>query len=165
VPAARRWVMGLLGRWELDEPANDVALLASELVTNGVVHARSRLIVTVAVADGLLEIGVSDDDPRAPRFATQTGNRGQRSEASSTGADLAWLATGGRGLGLVDSFAGEWGIANLATGKQVWFRFPVAQSWPPRSACPCRRTDLARTRLDSGRYAVGVPGPWDEAGP
>ena len=165
VPAARRWVMGLLGRWDLAEAPDDVALLASELVTNGVVHARSRLIVTVAVADGLLEIGVSDHDPRAPRVLTRAGDRGQHIGASDTGADLAWLAAGGRGLGLVDNLAAEWGIANLASGKQVWFRFPVAQSWPHRSACPCRRTDLARTRLDSGRCAVGVPGPWDEAGP
>jgi anti-sigma regulatory factor (Ser/Thr protein kinase) len=155
-------VARLLGRRELDEAANDVALLASELVTNAVVHARSRLIVTVAVADGLLEIGVSDHDPRAPRFPTQTDNGGPPSAAANTGADLAWLATGGRGLGLVDNVAAEWGIANLATGKQVWFRFPVAQSWPHHRSCPCRGTDPARTRLDSGRYAVGVPGQWDE---
>jgi hypothetical protein len=171
VPSGRRHcagsptVSGVLECWELVEAAGDVVLLASELVTNGVVHARSRLIVTVAVADGLLEIGVSDHDPRAPRVLTRVGDPGQPIETTGAGADLAWLAAGGRGLGLVDNVAAEWGVANLATGKQVWFRFAVAQSWPYSSACPCRRTDLARTRLDSGRYAVSVPGRWDEHSP
>jgi anti-sigma regulatory factor (Ser/Thr protein kinase) len=165
VPAARRWVSGLLAHWELAAPVNDVMLLTSELVTNGVVHARSLIIVTVAVADGLLEIGVGDHDRRSPRISTQTSNWGRRSGAPDTDSDLTWLAAGGRGLGLVDHFADEWGVANLTTGKQVWFRFAVAQSWPHGGACPCRRTDLTRIRLDSGRYAVGVPGRWDEDGP
>lgn len=143
---ARTFVATALRRWDLETLVVDAELLTSELVTNAVLHARSDVTVTVAVADGTAEIGVTDTSvaPPTPRWA-----------ASS--------AEGGRGLKLVDSVAADWGVVYLATGKQVWCRLDVGVDWAQRSSCPCVGDDLGRVRLESGRWAVAAPGPWDDA--
>jgi anti-sigma regulatory factor (Ser/Thr protein kinase) len=155
VGAARRWLTQRLARWELDELAADSALLVSELVTNAAVHTGGPLLVTAAVADGVLEVGVRDFSRRIPRLT-----RSRPARDASGG--LGWLAEGGRGLHVVDVMAEEWGVAALADGKQVWFRASVQDEWPHRTACPCRGGNLQRTWLDSGRFAVAVAGLWDD---
>jgi anti-sigma regulatory factor (Ser/Thr protein kinase) len=73
VTAARRWLADCLRRWDLHELVGTAELLVSELVANAVVHAKSRPIST-AVADGVLEVGVSDRDRRRPPSApTESG--------------------------------------------------------------------------------------------
>ena len=148
VAAARRSSVALLGRWDLAPLRADTELLVSELVTNAVLHGRSRITLTLAVADGILEVGVSDRSPM---------ERG----LPSSPPPQPWLAEGGRGLHLVDQVADEWGVATMPEGKQVWFRLDVGESWPHRTACPCGGEDLGRVRLESGRFAVAAPGPWD----
>ena len=152
VAAARRATATQLGRWELDELLPDAELLVSELVTNAVLHSRGDVSLTLAVADGLLEVGVTDPGPRLPP---------QRRLESRT-AGPPWTAEGGRGLRLVDRLSVEWGVVTLSQGKQVWFRLDVGSGWPHRTACPCAGEDLGRVRLESGRWAVATPGPWDD---
>lgn len=150
---ARRFVAETLLRWELDALVGDALLLVSELVTNAVLHARTAVTVTVAVADGVAEIGVADRSPALPRQRGRSAERLPRPGAGSP--------AGGRGLYLVDQVAQEWGIASGPDGKQVWFRLDVGPDWPHRTGCPCGGADLDRVRLESGRYAVAAPGPWD----
>lgn len=145
VAEARTFVATALSRWELDSLVPDAELLTSELVTNSVLHARSTVTVTVAVADGVAEVGVADASTSLPQ---------QRSPSTST--------EGGRGLRLVELVAVEWGTADSATGKQVWFRLGVDSSWPHLTDCPCSGDQLERVRLESGRYAAPIAGPWDE---
>lgn len=129
-----------------DNDARDVALLlTSELVTNAVMHASTEVKVTVAVADGVAEVGVTDSSSAVPTMRRST-----------------WRAEGGRGLRLVDLLTQEWGVTPLPGGKQVWFRLDIGADWPHRTGCPCGGEDLDRVRLESGRYALAVPGPWDE---
>ena len=90
VSAARRWIADYLGRWELQELTGTAVLLTSELVTNAVVHATSRPVVSMAVADGILEVGVSDRDPRLPHPA------GSGSPGSKTLDGPAFMAGGAR---------------------------------------------------------------------
>ena len=152
VATARRATVTQLDRWELDELLPDAELLVSELVTNAVLHSHGDVTLTLAVADGMLEVGVTDPGPRLPP---------QRSlERSAAGPP--WSAEGGRGLRLVDRLSVEWGVVTLARGKQVWFRLEVGTGWPHRTACPCAGEDLERVRLESGRWAVATPGPWDD---
>ena len=141
---ARHFVTRALRRWGLEPLIADAELLASELVTNAVLHAHTDVTVTVAVADGTAEVGVTDRSVDLPE---------QR--------DVGWQAEGGRGLRLVDGVAREWGVTHLSHGKQVWFRLDVGPTWPHRSECPCAGSELGRVRLDSGRWAVAAPGPWD----
>jgi anti-sigma regulatory factor (Ser/Thr protein kinase) len=145
VAEARAFVGDALRRWELESLAADAVLLTSELVTNSVLHADSDVTVTVAVADGKAEVGIADGSDILPR--QRTGH--VRSE-------------GGRGLRLVEMVAAEWGVAALPAGKQVWFRLDVGTDWPHRTDCPCGGEDLDRVRLESGRYAIATPGPWDD---
>ena len=144
VAEARAFVATTLRRWDLEPLVVDAALLTSERVTNAVLLARSDVTVSVAVAAGTAEIGVTDASPEPPK---------PRSAASS--------AEGGRGLRLVDRVAADWGIAYLDVGKQVWCRLDVGTDWAHRSSCPCGGDDLGRVRLESGRWAVAAPGPWD----
>jgi anti-sigma regulatory factor (Ser/Thr protein kinase) len=146
VAEARAFVAGTLRRWDLEALVVDAELLTSELVTNAVLHARSDVTVSVAVADGTAEIGVTDASAEAPtpRWAT-------------AGAE------GGRGLRLVDRVAADWGVAYLGTGKQVWCRLGVGTDWVYGASCPCCDDGVDRVRLESGRWAVAAPGSWDAA--
>ncbi len=152
--AARALVADRLVRWDLERLVDTAVLLTSELVTNAVMHARSRPSVVVAVADGSLEIGVEDQDttalPNPP-----PGRLGQRLVT-----DVEQMEEGGRGIPLVQLLSDEWGSVNLPGGKQVWFRLDAGW-WSYRTACTCHGEDLERTRLHSGRYAYAIPGPWD----
>ena len=152
---ARRWVAERLERWELPQLLVEAAtLLTSELVANAIVHTSSRPAVLVAMADGLLEVGVSDREPALPRRPAD------RILGEVTVDQQALMAEGGRGLLLVDALADEWGATSLTEGKQVWFRLS-ATDWPYRSACRCHRDHIDRVRLESGRYALAIAGPWD----
>ena len=146
VADARGFVTELLRRWGLESLVSDAELLTSELVTNAVLHARGDVTVTVAVAEGVAEIGVSDRSSDLPEQQART-----------------WQAEGGRGLRLVDLVALEWGVVPVAGGKQIWFRLEIDAGWPHRTDCPCSGEDLDRVRLESGRYAVAAHGPWDAA--
>jgi anti-sigma regulatory factor (Ser/Thr protein kinase) len=144
VAEARGFVTGHLRRWGLESLVSDAELLTSELVTNAVLHATGNVKVTLAVAEGVAEIGVNDPSTNPPEQRPST-----------------WRAEGGRGLRLVDLVALEWGVAPVAGGKQIWFRLDIDASWPHRTDCPCGGDDLERVRLESGRYAVAAHGPWD----
>lgn len=147
---ARRFVAEVLADWGLGVLVVDAQLMVSELVGNAVQHARSTagVGVSVSVADGTLEVGVSDGSRILPR------------PPSGREAVSGRSAESGRGLYLVNQLADAWGTALLPEGKQVWFRLTVGSDWPHLSSCPCGGDDLERVRLESGRYAVLVPGPW-----
>jgi anti-sigma regulatory factor (Ser/Thr protein kinase) len=153
VATARRAIAVNLDRWELEDLRPDAELLVSELVTNAVLHSHGDVALTLAVADGMLEVGVTDPGPGLPPQ--------RRLEGSAGGPP--WTAEGGRGLRLVERLSVEWGVVALAHGKQVWFRLDVGDGWPHRTACPCAGEDLERLRLESGRWAVATPGSWDDA--
>ena len=85
--------------------AETAVLLASELVTNAVVHTRSADVGLRARCDGdTLRVAVEDDAEPTPGCCDG--------------------ATPGAGLALVESLAARWGWEPLATGKRVWFEVP-----------------------------------------
>lgn len=147
-----------LRRWEVAELATDAALLVSELVTNAVLHARTDVTLTLAVADGVLEVGVADGAAHLP-LPRQPGDAAPHRPGSQP---ARWTAESGRGLDLLDTVADSWGMVVLAAGKQVWFRLSVPESWPHRTDCPCNGEDLPGARLESGRRALAVAGAWDD---
>ncbi|MFJ5102443.1 ATP-binding protein [Streptomyces sp. NPDC088554] len=83
VPAVRARVRETLERWGLEHLVPDVELVASELVTNAVVHCRvvlAEIEIGVRVDDGDLVLEVSDPDrdrhPRPGRGVPTTGRAG-----------------------------------------------------------------------------------------
>ena len=96
---------------------DDVVLVASELVSNAVVHAANGveedLDVAWEVQPDCVLIKVVDASPDLPR------------RRSTNDTD-----TRGRGLSIVASLALDWGVRRTASGKQVWARVPIASAHP-----------------------------------
>ena len=93
---ARRFVAALAAARGFDP--EDAALVASELATNAVEHARSSFLVEVSVTGPLLRIEVSDDSREPPALA----------------AEDQW------GLRIVEAVSRAWGCYPTTTGKTVW---------------------------------------------
>jgi anti-anti-sigma regulatory factor/anti-sigma regulatory factor (Ser/Thr protein kinase) len=117
--AARAYVHDLLDYWRPalsgQEAIDRAELLADELVTNAVVHARTPLRLLLELRGDLLTISVHDQSPR-----------------------LLWLVPPdpegetGRGLRLVEDLASSWGVRPRPEGgKVVWC---VLRLWPPAPA-------------------------------
>jgi anti-sigma regulatory factor (Ser/Thr protein kinase) len=138
---ARAFVTTTCHEWQRDKDVDTVALLTSELVTNGVLHARTQLAVRLEDEPEGLRVEVHDEDPRPP---TPRGHRvnlladiddvlERLGDALTNIRTLderhATLAVGpagaigaGRGLLLVEALSDEWGVELSAQGKAVWFR-------------------------------------------
>ncbi|MBJ6646140.1 ATP-binding SpoIIE family protein phosphatase [Streptomyces sp. BSE7-9] len=98
---------------------DDAALVASELVTNAVVHAGTEVQLTCRLEDtGALVVEVADRHPsRAPRDDA----------AEAPAHDIPEY---GRGLRLVAALAESWGVTYRAGSKTVWARLPTREEAP-----------------------------------
>lgn len=110
----RAAVRDALSAWGLSELEPVASLVATELVTNAVIHVDSGPTqLLVSVNDSRLRIEVSDgDSSRLPR----------RMHREVT-------AEGGRGLALVDSLSAAWGTRRprIGQGKTVWCELDLPQ--------------------------------------
>ena len=107
--AARRFIDTTLQLWECASLVEPVALLANELVTNAILHARSDVALTVRLSPSRLRVEVADESEEQPQLRSATVE-----------------ATSGRGLAVVESIASAWGVEHrLGEGKVVWFEVPV----------------------------------------
>jgi anti-sigma regulatory factor (Ser/Thr protein kinase) len=93
----------------LDDLASDrvflAQLLATELVTNAVVHVGSLIELQIDSSPEKVLVSVHDGSPAAPRLPPWQGND----------------ATGGRGLRIVAAMSMDWGWERTSGGKRVWF--------------------------------------------
>ena len=112
VPAARRFVECALGRWGATEILEDVQLLASELVTNAVLHARTTVELVLTQAQEMVRLEVHDR-----RASLESGTPVER----------------GRGLQLVEGLAQRWGIVDDGSGKVVWLEIPCPAAESPNA--------------------------------
>jgi anti-sigma regulatory factor (Ser/Thr protein kinase) len=110
VRAARRFLRAALPGPDLDPVAIDsLVLAASELVTNAVLHARTRFRVTVRrPGPGTIRVEVADGDPRLPQSLAPPP-----------------AATSGRGLAIIDGLGLDWGVETHERGKVVWIEAPT----------------------------------------
>ncbi|MFI5954946.1 ATP-binding protein [Cryptosporangium sp. NPDC051539] len=115
---ARRFVSDTLGRHADSDLVDAAELLVTELVTNAVVHARSRarvLIITTGDRSDV-RIEVHDDAFEPPRLGAFDPD-----------------AVSGRGLALVDAMAERWGVepdGPARPGKRIWFELRVRTPEP-----------------------------------
>lgn len=91
---------------EVPEDAG-TAVVVTELVSNAIIHARSRPHLTVGFDGVAIVVQVADDGPGRPVLQSVDS-----------------VETSGRGLALVDQMAESWGVAprTEGTGKVVWAR-------------------------------------------
>jgi anti-anti-sigma factor len=118
--AARLYVRDVLQYWRLALPGQEVIdraeLLADELVTNAVVHARTPLRLRLELRGDLLHIAVHDASPRLLRLVPYDPE-----------------GEGGRGLRLVEQLATSWGVRRRPDGggKVVWCTLRLWPRWGP----------------------------------
>lgn len=117
VGEARRHVRCLLGDGtaEATRSTVDAEIVASELVTNAVVHACGPIRLRVTVSRRRARIEVFDGDDQAARVLFAKLGAGDHS---------------GRGLGLVDALSDRWGVRSYDHGKSVWAEVPVPEEMP-----------------------------------
>jgi anti-sigma regulatory factor (Ser/Thr protein kinase) len=102
--AAREFVAKTLVGWGRVQQMEAAVLLTSELVTNAIIHARTRVVVTLRVVGEGLRVAVLDESIERPYRRRPDGHLG-----------------GGRGLMLVEALADSWGVSTERHGKSVWF--------------------------------------------
>ncbi|MDX2596392.1 MULTISPECIES: ATP-binding protein [Streptomyces] len=105
VPEARRELRELLRHWGRPGRSEIAELLASELVTNALVHTDADAVLIAVVSARGLRVEVRDFVSRRPLLRVP---------------DLT-EDTHGRGLLLVQSLADAWGVRPHGVGKSVWF--------------------------------------------
>lgn len=109
--AARHMIRAAVRAWGAGERADEIELIADELVTNALMHTDGPAVVTLRVltgSDRRLRVDVEDSSSALPR----------RREAGESGVS-------GRGLLLVDRIADVWGVEARGRGKCVWCEFVV----------------------------------------
>lgn len=125
VRQARERVTELARPWRFTAELDDVRVMVSELVTNGVRYGRGARQLTLARLADRICVEVSDHHDSHPRVRRQslTDERG-------------------RGLAVVDALADRWGSRPTRHGKTVWFETLTSEPAPRRVATP---TDLEIT--------------------
>ena len=99
---ARRFVRSALDGMVPAPVVDDAVLVASELTTNALLHARTPFDVVVTI-DGFVRIDVTDGSQELP-----------------TPRRIAVDSDTGRGLHVVGQLARRWGAAPTDHGKRVW---------------------------------------------
>jgi anti-sigma regulatory factor (Ser/Thr protein kinase) len=111
VAVARAFVRDTLTAWGVSTRIDDLVLMASELITNAVLHGRGGIQVVLALSGGLVRVEVVDD-----------GQAMARPRALQPGPDVMT----GRGLAIVDALSDAWGNGRDAHGRtRVWLEVPV----------------------------------------
>jgi len=112
---ARGFVSSTLNSWAVRDSFGDVPLLASELVSNAVRHARGEVALSICLEEDHVRLAVSDGSAALPVLL-----------------DLETARNGGWGLHIVERLASSWGLESDDDGKTVWCE--VTDSVPRASA-------------------------------
>ncbi|MEU2978569.1 SpoIIE family protein phosphatase [Streptomyces hirsutus] len=111
---ARRMIRAGVGAWGAGNRADEIELVADELITNALMHTEGSAVVTLRVLTGgerRLRVDVEDSSSALPR----------RREAGES-------CVSGRGLLLVEILTDEWGVEARGGGKCVWSEFSVTKA-------------------------------------
>jgi anti-anti-sigma factor len=113
---ARRTVTATCELWGCPHLSHDATAVASELVTNAILHAGTDAELRLELRRGLLTVAVTDGNPDRPVLGTPVGDD---------------LRSHGLGMVIVDAIARTWGSTPTTNGgKVVW---AVLRTEPQRS--------------------------------
>jgi serine/threonine-protein kinase RsbW len=131
VGEGRRWVQSQLADWT-EDGRSAATLVASELVANAMLHARTDCTVMLHRDQSESRITVLDGDERLPEIKTYSRD-----------------APTGRGLRLVARLSREWGIDPHPGGKAVW-AVVADGAWPSADGTGPAGARLDPTAADAG---------------
>ncbi|MBZ6088173.1 ATP-binding protein [Streptomyces olivaceus] len=115
---ARVFTRDTLRAWSLEHCGDDAALVVTELVTNAVTHA----VPSAAAGAPEVRLGLVRDPGHLTLAVSDSGDNVPVFDPS----DDAAFGEHGRGLGIVDALAEEWGwTPRPPAGKTVWAKLPT----------------------------------------
>lgn len=117
VGQVRHFVGDVLRLWGLDDLLDELQLLASEVVTNALIHAHSEVDMRLREYPDRIRVEVRDSDPHPPVPVPEP----EPEEAAEEPAES------GRGLLIVDSVASAWGSSPAGRGKTTWFEIAIPE--------------------------------------
>ena len=97
---AREWACKTLAGWGVTDQADQVELLVSEVVTNGIMHGSGPVDVCLSCGSGEMRTEVHDQ------------GAGRPAQQDAAADDL-----GGRGLRLVEAISSSWGAMDDGSGQ------------------------------------------------
>ncbi|MDN0198707.1 SpoIIE family protein phosphatase [Streptomyces sp. S.PNR 29] len=110
---ARHMIRAAVRAWGAEGLADELELVADELITNALMHTEGSAVVTLRVltgSDRRLRVEVEDSSSALPR----------RRDAGECGVS-------GRGLLVVELLSDVWGVEARGGGKCVWAEFVVPE--------------------------------------
>ncbi|MEU2898168.1 SpoIIE family protein phosphatase [Streptomyces sp. NPDC001273] len=113
----RRMIRTAVSAWGARDRADEIELVADEMITNVLMHTEGTAVVTLRVLTGKdrrLRVEVEDSSSALPR----------RREPGESGVS-------GRGLLLVEMLTDVWGVEARGGGKCVWSEFVVGKGPDP----------------------------------
>jgi serine phosphatase RsbU (regulator of sigma subunit)/anti-sigma regulatory factor (Ser/Thr protein kinase) len=151
VATARCFVRDTLVSWGLAGRADlvtDAVLLASELVTNAIVHAGTAVELTCRLNGATVEISVLDRHPA-------------RVIPDPPGAAADVVRPSGRGLLLPAALSSSWGVTYASAAKAIWFRLGPDG---PAASGPDITGAVTAGAVTAGSAAAGSAAEWAAAG-
>jgi anti-sigma regulatory factor (Ser/Thr protein kinase) len=106
---ARAFLRSALETWRLDGFGQITELLASELVSNVVVHVGSPMTLRISTGASSIRVDVEDRSSTLPELRHPDVDEEH-----------------GRGVLFVSELANDWGAERNAGGKTVWFELDTA---------------------------------------
>ena len=108
----------------MEELAEKLLLIASELVANAALHAHTILEISMTADSERVTLGVRDEDQRFPVL--------DRLDVAGTDpeANAPSFTESGRGLAIVKGLADAWGVEELGGGKRIWAQIAVPKRLP-----------------------------------
>ncbi|MCZ4602835.1 SpoIIE family protein phosphatase [Streptomyces sp. Lzd4kr] len=114
VKAARAFVRDSLRAWGLERAIDDIEIMASEVVTNALIHADSHVDLRLREYPDHIRLEVRDSAPMPPVPSSLSASEEENAKAEH-----------GRGLIIVDGLASSWGSSPSGRGKTVWLELSV----------------------------------------
>jgi serine phosphatase RsbU (regulator of sigma subunit)/anti-sigma regulatory factor (Ser/Thr protein kinase) len=110
VAEVRSFLRDLLQSWDRAPALDDMQVMASEVVTNALIHAHSKVDLRLRRYANRIRVEVQDSDPNPPIPTSLLEDEAGNEEAE-----------GGRGLLIVEALAHAWGSSPAGRGKITWF--------------------------------------------
>jgi anti-sigma regulatory factor (Ser/Thr protein kinase) len=115
----RHFLGEVMRGWSIDGILDDLELLASEVVTNALIHAHSEVDVRLREYCDRIRVEVRDSDPHPPVPTAVLAMDETNQESES-----------GRGLLIVEAVASRWGSSPAGRGKTTWFEIDMPAARP-----------------------------------